>query len=110
MVDALYRRWRRATACDAAVIVFGAIAGCGGAKFKAGDCVSIELAGLRGHELKAADCESACGTFNPHERIYHVDSIIEGAAGDCPPLQGFFSVQFTHEPDNVIYCLVQAEG
>lgn len=110
MVDALYRKWRKVIACIAAVVVSGAIAGCGGAKFGAGDCVSIELAGLRGHELKAADCESARGTFDPNERIYHVDSIIEGTAGDCPPLQGFFPVQFTHEPDNVIYCLVQADG
>lgn len=110
MVDARSHRWRNAIAYLVLVVVSGAMAGCGGAKFEVGECVSIEPAGLQGHELKAADCESARGTFDPNERIYHVDSIIEGTVGDCPLLRGFFPVQFTHEPDNVIYCLVQAEG
>lgn len=110
MVDASPRKLRNGIACLTVVVVSGAVAGCGGAEFEVDDCVSIETAGLRGHELKAADCESASGTFDPNERIYLVDSIIEGTAGDCPALQGFFPVQFTDEPADVIYCLLQAGG
>ena len=74
--------------------------------FEVGDCVTIEKKAL-GHALKSADCSEARGTFDPNERTYRVDSVIEGTDGSCPELRGFFPVEFVHEPDDVVYCLVQ---
>jgi hypothetical protein len=74
--------------------------------FQTGDCVHIEQRTLDS-DLNAADCADAVGTFSPEERIYRVDSIIDNTDGGCPTLEGFFPVEFVHEPDGVTYCLVQ---
>lgn len=76
--------------------------------FAEGDCVRVEQRTLDS-DLKSADCEGSVGTFDPAERIYRVDSIIENTDGGCPGLQGFFPVEFVHEPDGVTYCLVQED-
>lgn len=76
--------------------------------FEVGDCVSIEPR-LTDSDLEAAGCDDAVGTFDPNARIYRVDSIIEGTDGGCPALQGFFPVEFVHEPDGVTYCLIQED-
>jgi len=93
----------------ALAIVRGAsLFGCGEPSFAVGDCVHIERRVL-GHELTAADCSSARGTFDASERIYKIDEVLEGANAPCGPPQGFFSVTFSHEPDDVTYCMSQAE-
>jgi hypothetical protein len=74
--------------------------------FQVGDCVRVEQQ-IVDSDLDAADCADAAGTFNAEERIYRVDSIIDNTDGGCPALQGFFPVEFVHEPDGVTYCLVQ---
>lgn len=74
--------------------------------FDVGDCVRIEEGALDS-DLTEAACDEAVGTFDPAARTYRVDSVIEGPDGSCPEGRGFFPVQFTHEPDDVIYCLVQ---
>jgi hypothetical protein len=74
--------------------------------FSVGDCVRIEHRTLDSR-LKSADCGAAQGTFDPSERTYRVDSIIDNTNGGCPQLRGFFPVEFVDEPDGVTYCLVQ---
>jgi len=74
--------------------------------FEVGDCVRIEEQ-IIDSDLEAADCGDAVGTFDPSARIYRVDSVIDNTDGGCPALQGFFPVEFVHEPDGVTYCLVQ---
>jgi hypothetical protein len=74
--------------------------------FKVGECVRIEQRAIDS-DLKAADCADAVGTFDPTRRIYRVNEIIDNTDGGCPQLQGFFPVEFAHEPDGVTYCLVQ---
>lgn len=86
------------------------LAGCSGEpEFAVGDCVAIDDDAIS-DDIEGASCDGAVGTFDASQRIYRVDSIIEGLEGTCPALVGFFPVQFTSEPDNVIYCLVQADG
>lgn len=75
-------------------------------KFAVGDCVRIERH-LLDHDLSSADCDGAVGTFDIEERVFRVNSIIDGTKGSCPEGAGFFPVEFTHEPHGVIYCLVQ---
>lgn len=77
-----------------------------GRSFDVGDCVRIEERVIDS-DLEAADCADAVGTFDAAQRIYRVDSIIDDTDGGCPELQGFFPVEFVHEPDGVTYCLVQ---
>ena len=99
----------RAWGLLAGVVVVGAplVQGCSNdPSFAVGDCVRIEQRVLD-EDLKAADCSGAVGTFDPTQRIYRVDSIIGDTKGGCPELQGFFPVEFVHEPDGVTYCLVQ---
>lgn len=36
-----------------------------------------------------------------------MNQVIDNTDGGCPQLQGFFPVEFVHEPDGVTYCLVQ---
>jgi hypothetical protein len=74
--------------------------------FDVGDCVHIEQRSIDS-DLEPADCTGAVGTFDPTQRVYRVDSIIDNTNGGCPQLQGFFPVEFVHEPDGVTYCLVQ---
>ena len=76
--------------------------------FAEGDCVGVGQ-GTLDSDLKEADCQGAVGTFDPAERIYRVNSIIDNTDGGCPSLQGFFPVEFVHEPDGVTYCLVQED-
>jgi hypothetical protein len=76
--------------------------------FAVGDCVRIEDR-LVDSDLKSAECDGAVGTFDPTERTYRVDSIIDNTDGGCPALRGFFPVEFVHEPDGVTYCLVQQD-
>lgn len=76
--------------------------------FEEGDCVRIQER-LVDQDLEKADCGSAVGTFDPTERIYRVNEIIDNTDGGCPELQGFFPVEFIHEPDGVTYCLVQQD-
>ena len=76
-------------------------------EFAVGDCVVVEPRGL-GHELSEADCSTARGTFDANERVYKVDEVLDGVTAACGAPQGFFPVQFTHEPDDVTYCLSQA--
>jgi peptidylprolyl isomerase len=77
--------------------------------FEVGDCVRIEQRTVDS-DLSAAECDDAVGTFNADDRIYRVDSIIDNTDGGCPSLEGFFPVEFIHEPDGVTYCLVQEDG
>lgn len=93
----------------AAALAATALTGCGGPDFAVGDCVKIEQKVIDS-ELKEASCSDARGTFDQSERTYKVNSVIEGTSGSCPQLQGFFPVEFTDEPADVIYCLVQADG
>lgn len=79
-----------------------------GPGFAVDDCVKV-TDGLLDSDMEPASCSDAVGTFDPTERIYRVDSIIENTDGGCPPLQGFFPVEFVHEPDGVTYCLVQED-
>ena len=74
--------------------------------FAVGDCVRIER-GILDHDLEEASCAGAVGSFSPDDRVYRVDSVIDGTSGGCPQLRGFFPVEFVHEPDDVTYCLVQ---
>jgi len=78
-------------------------------KFTEGDCVKVDP-DLLDSDIEEADCSDAIGTFDSTKRIYRVDSVIDGTEGECPPLQGFFPVQFTDFEDDVIYCLVQEDG
>lgn len=78
----------------------------GGPEFEEGDCVKV-IDRVIDSDMESASCSDAAGTFDPEERIYRVDSIIDDTEGGCPPLQGFFPVEFIHEPDGVTYCLVQ---
>ena len=75
--------------------------------FAVGDCVRIEQQFID-HDLKSVNCADAVGTFDPTQRVYRVNDVIDGTTGGCPPLGGFFPVEFVHEPDDVTYCLVQA--
>jgi hypothetical protein len=75
--------------------------------FAVGDCVVIEERVLD-HDLEAADCADAVGTFDPNERIYKVDAVLEGADASCSLPLGFFGVEFSHEPHDVTYCLSMA--
>ena len=79
----------------------------GGPQFAVDDCVRIEQQ-IVDSDLEAASCSDAVGTFDDTKRTYRVDSIIDDTDGGCPQLQGFFPVEFVHEPDGVTYCLVQA--
>lgn len=84
------------------------LAGCfGDDHFSVGDCVVIEQR-LVDHDLKSADCADAVGTFDPNGRIYKVDQVLEGAGASCSAPQGFFGVEFSHEPHGVTYCLSMA--
>jgi hypothetical protein len=74
--------------------------------FKVGDCARIEQR-VTDQDLESAHCAEAVGTFDPSQRIYRVNEIIDNTDGGCPELQGFFPVEFVHEPDGVTYCLVQ---
>ena len=76
-------------------------------EFAVGDCVVVESRGL-GHELNEADCSTARGTFDANERVYKIDEVLDGVNAACGAPQGFFPVQFAHEPDDVTYCLSQA--
>jgi hypothetical protein len=90
-----------------AAAAWPAVQGCSDdPSFDVGDCVRIEQQ-IVDSDLEAADCAGAVGTFEAEERIYRVDSIIDDTDGGCPALQGFFPVEFIHEPDGVTYCLVQ---
>lgn len=80
----------------------------GGPQFAVNDCVRIEQQ-IVDSDLEAAPCSEAVGTFDATKRTYRVDSIIDNTDGGCPQLQGFFPVEFVHEPDGVTYCLVQAD-
>jgi hypothetical protein len=75
--------------------------------FAVGDCVLLEQRGF-GHDLDEADCATARGTFDSNERVYQFDEVLDGTDAICGAPQGFFPVQFTHEPDDVTYCLSQA--
>lgn len=92
----------------ALVLAMGGLSACGDPEFSVGDCVKIDTR-VVDSALESASCDDAQGTFDPDKRIYRVDSIIEGTSGSCPELAGFFPVQFTDEPDDVIYCLVQQD-
>lgn len=81
--------------------------GAGSPSFAEGDCVTIDQRAIDS-DLSPASCEDAVGTFDAAERTYRVDSVIPDLDGGCPQLQGFFPVEFVHEPDGVTYCLVQA--
>lgn len=78
------------------------------ASFAVGDCVRIEQE-IIDSDLTGAECDGAVGTFDGAERVYRVDSVIGDTDGGCPQLQGFFPVEFVHEPDGVTYCLVQQD-
>lgn len=80
----------------------------GGPQFEEGDCVKVIDRALDS-DMESASCADAVGTFDPEERVYRVDSIIDDTDGGCPPLQGLFPVEFVHEPDGVTYCLVQED-
>lgn len=98
-------RWMAAGLALAA----GILAGCSDAPgFEVGDCVRVDR-GVIDSDLEPADCASAVGTFDPSERVYRVDSIIQSTDGGCPSLRGFFPVEFVHEPGGVTYCLVQQD-
>jgi hypothetical protein len=103
---------RRATTMVLAAAVAASAAGCGlfgsDPEFSEGDCVTVQQ-GIVDSDIESADCAGAQGTFNAAERIYRVAQVIDGTSGDCP-VQGFFPVTFVHEPDDVTYCLVQADG
>lgn len=103
--------WPRAkTLIIATVVTVPTLHACSGEpSFEVGDCVRIEQ-GLRDSDLVAAECEGARGTFDPMARVYKVNNVIDGTGGGCESLQGFFPVEFVHEPDDVTYCLVQASG
>jgi peptidylprolyl isomerase len=95
----------------ATLVAVPLLAACGsdGPSFQVGDCVRIEQRTVDS-DLDAADCDDAVGTFEADDRIYQVDSIIDNTDGGCPALEGFFPVEFIHEPDGVTYCLVQQDG
>jgi len=76
--------------------------------FEVGNCVRI-VPHVLDEDLERAECAGAVGTFDPTERVYRVNEIIDGTDGGCPQLQGFFPVEFVHEPDGVTYCLVQQD-
>lgn len=76
--------------------------------FAVDDCVRVEQR-LTDQDLEPADCSEAVGTFDPTARVYRVNEIIGNTNGGCPQLQGFFPVEFVHEPDGVTYCLVQED-
>jgi hypothetical protein len=76
--------------------------------FAVGDCVRVEQR-LTDADLEPAECADAVGTFDATARVYRVDEIIGNTDGGCPQLQGFFPVEFVHEPDGVTYCLVQED-
>lgn len=78
----------------------------GSASFAEGDCVKIEERAIDAG-LVPASCEDAVGTFDENKRTYVVKSIIPNTDGGCPRPQGFFPVEFVHEPDGVTYCMVQ---
>lgn len=75
-------------------------------QFSVGDCVQLQDR-VFDSDMKSASCADAEGTFDPAERIYRVDSIIDNTDGGCPEFAGFFPVEFVREPDGVTYCLVQ---
>lgn len=103
------RRTRTLLGATAAGLFASALAtGClsSGPGFAVGDCVTV-TDGIIDSDMDAASCSDAVGTFDPTERIYRVDSIIDNTDGGCPPMQGFFPIEFVHEPDGVTYCLVQ---
>lgn len=77
-----------------------------GPQFSVGDCVEVEQRAFDS-DMESVSCADAEGTFDPAERIYRVDSIIDNTEGGCPEFAGFFPVEFVHEPDGVTYCLVQ---
>lgn len=79
-----------------------------GLSFEVGDCVRI-VQRLADFNLEEAECSEAVGTFDPDPtaRIYRINQIVDGTEGECPEFQGFFPVEFAHEPDGVTYCLVQ---
>lgn len=102
-------RWRSVVRLVAGLVVsVPLLQACGddGPSFEVGDCVRIEQR-LVDQDLKADDCSNAVGTFDPSERVYRVNEIIDNTNGGCPEFQGFFPVEFVHEPDGVTYCLVQ---
>jgi hypothetical protein len=76
-----------------------------GPQFSVGDCVRVEE-GILDSDIGTASCSEAVGTFDPNERIYRVDSIVDNTDGGCPQGAGFFPVEFIHQPDGVTYCLV----
>jgi hypothetical protein len=83
--------------------------GCGtDPSFAVGDCVRVEERTID-QDLHGADCDDAVGTFDARERVYRVDEVIDDTDGGCPALQGFFPVEFVHEPEGVTYCLVQQD-
>lgn len=49
-------------------------------------------------------CADEEGTFDPAERIYRIDSVIDNTEGGCPEFASPFPVEFDHEPDRVTYC------
>lgn len=84
-----------------------AVAGLGQSSFAVGDCVTIETR-VTDHDLKDADCGDAVGTFDAAVRIYKVDAVLDGSDQSCDTPQGFFGVEFSHEPHDKTYCLSMA--
>lgn len=74
-----------------------------------GSCARIIQDSSGNSSLETVDCAGAQGTFDASKRIYKVNSIIQGTSGTCPQLAGFFPVQLTDVPDDITYCLVQAD-
>jgi hypothetical protein len=100
------RRGGWVAAGGAAAVLVGAVGCSTDPSFSVGDCVQIEQR-IVDADLEAADCADAVGTFDGTSRVYRVEEVLDGTDGGCPTLQGFFPVEFVHEPDGVTYCLVQ---
>lgn len=81
--------------------------GSGGTSYDVGDCVRI-IERTVDFDIDTADCSEAVGTFDASMRIYRVIKIIENSEEECG-VEGFFPVEFLHEPDGVTYCLVQED-
>lgn len=83
------------------------MAGCiASPQLSVGDCMQLQD-GVFASDMESASCVGAEGAFDPAERIYRVDSVIDNTNGGCTEFAGFFSVEVVHEPDGVTYCLVQ---
>lgn len=65
-------------------------------------------------ELRGADCSEEGGPdidpsqlqVDPSSTVYRIDEAIDGVDGNCDPSSlGPGGVEFTDEPDDVVYCL-----